>query len=50
MLITKVDYTLDKVQVEVEIITSTLVDFQARNSRQIADISNGGLGVPETYS
>jgi hypothetical protein len=50
MLITKVTYALDKVQVEVEIVKSTLVDFQTRNSRQIADISNGGLGVPATYS
>ena len=50
MLITKVTYSLDKVQLEVEIVKSTLVDFQNRNSRQIADIGNGGLGVPATYS
>lgn len=50
MLITKVTYTLEKVTIEVEIIKSTLIDFQVRNTRQIADLGNGGLGIPESYT
>lgn len=50
MLITKVDYTLDKAVIEVEIVRSGLLDLLARQSRGLSDINSGGLGVPATYS
>jgi hypothetical protein len=49
MLITRVTYKLDSVEIEVELSRSGLVDVQARQSREISDIGNGGLGVPATY-
>jgi hypothetical protein len=50
MLITRVAYKLDAVEIEVELGKSGLFDVQARQSREISDIGNGGLGVPATYS
>lgn len=50
MLITRVAYSLESVEIEVELGKSGLVDIQARQSREISDIGNGGLGVPATYS
>ena len=50
MLITRVRYALDSVEIEVELTKSGLVDVQARQSRDIADTGSGGLGVPATYS
>jgi hypothetical protein len=50
MLITRVNYTLEAVEIEVELVKSGLLDVQARQSREISDISSGGLGIPTTYS
>lgn len=50
MLITRVRYNLDSVEIEVELNKSGLVDTQARQGRNIADIGNGGLGIPENYT
>lgn len=51
MLITKVQYFLDKVQIEVEAVKSGLLDFQDQQQREISDINSGGIAaVPETYS
>ena len=50
MLITKVDYTLDKAIIEVEVTRSGLLDFQARQSRDIGELTSGGLGILPTYS
>lgn len=50
MLITRLQYRLDSVDIEVELTKSGLVDVQARQSREIADIGSGGLGIPATYS
>jgi hypothetical protein len=50
MLITQVNYTLETVEIEVELVKSGLLDVQARQSREISDIGSGGLGIPTTYS
>jgi hypothetical protein len=50
MLITSVDYSLDRAIIEIEIIRSGLLDRQAKQTRDINDIASGGLGVPTTYS
>ncbi len=50
MLITRVSYTLDSVEIEVELNKSGLLDVQARQGRAISDIGNGGLGIPESYT
>jgi hypothetical protein len=50
MLITKVDYRLDRVDIEVEIIRSGILDFQEQQRRDLGDISSGGLKVPESYT
>ncbi len=50
MLITSVDYSLDQIRIEVEIIKSTLVDFQGQNARKIADINSGGFQITESYT
>jgi hypothetical protein len=50
MLITEVNYTLDSVQVRVELVKSGLLDIQQKQGRQINDINNGGLGIPESYT
>ena len=50
MLITRVDYKLDMATIEVEIVQSGLLAFQAHQGRAINDIGSGGLGVPESYT
>jgi hypothetical protein len=50
MLITKVVYSLDKVDIEVEAIKSGLLDFQDQQGKEINDIGTGGLQIPETYT
>jgi hypothetical protein len=50
MLITRVRYELDKVELDVELVKSGLLDTQDRQGRDISDINSGGLGVPATYS
>jgi hypothetical protein len=50
MLITKVKYTLDSVEIEVQLMNAGLVDIQADQTRRIDDIQSGGLSVPETYT
>lgn len=50
MLITRVSYELDRATIDVEVIKSTIVDFQNRQGRAIGDIQSGGLGVPPNYA
>ena len=50
MLITSVNYSLDSVEIVVEIIKSSLVDLQTKQEGAIKDISSGGLAIPTTYS
>lgn len=50
MLITSVRYSLDSVEIEVEVKKSGLVEFQEQQSRDIHDVGTGGLEVPEEYT
>ena len=50
MLITAVNYSLDSVEITVEIVKSSLVDLQTKQEGQIKDISSGGLAIPTTYT
>lgn len=50
MLITAVDYNLDRAEITVELVKSGLLDTQAKNTRKISDISNGALGIPTTWT
>lgn len=50
MLITSVRYNLDYVEIDVELTKGGLLDVQARQGREIADIGSGGLGIPASYS
>lgn len=50
MLITRVRYTLDKVEMDVELARTGVIDVQRLQGQRINDISSGGLGVPTTYS
>lgn len=50
MLITKVDYQLDRVEITVEVIKSGMVDWQDRQGKEIKQINTGGLLIPESYS
>lgn len=50
MLITEVNYTMDSVEITVEIIKSSLLELQNKQSEIIKDISTGGLAIPTTYS
>ncbi len=50
MLITRVRYTLEKVELDVELARTGVVDVQRLQGQQIDDIASGGLGVPESYS
>ena len=50
MLITKVDYQLDKVEITVEVIKSGMVDWQDRQGKEIKQINTGAMLVPESYS
>lgn len=50
MIISKVVYFLDRVEIEVEAVKSGLLDFQNQQGRQINDIGTGGLKIPETYT
>lgn len=48
MLITAVRYTLDKIQIEVELVKSGLLDIQAKQGQQINTINKPGLS--DSYS
>ena len=50
MLITKVGYYLNRVDLEVEIIKSGILEVQEQQRRDIGDIGSGGLKVPESYT
>jgi hypothetical protein len=50
MLITRVQYSLDRVELDVELSPSGIVDVQRLQGQRINDIASGGLGVPESYS
>jgi hypothetical protein len=50
MLITRVDYSLDAVDIQIELVKSGLVDEQARQRRDIGELASGGLGIPPSYS
>lgn len=50
MVITKVDYTLDSVDLTVEIIKSGLVDQQFNQAQIIQEISSGAVTIPATYT
>ena len=50
MLITKVDYYLDRAEITVEVIKSGMVDWQNRQGKAINQINTGGLLIPESYS
>ena len=50
MLITQVHYYLDRVEIEVEIVKSGLIDFQEKQGKEIGDIGTGGLLIPESYT
>jgi hypothetical protein len=50
MLITRVAYFLDRVELEVEIVKSGIVELQQTQRQAIADIGSGGLGIPVSYT
>lgn len=50
MLITKVTYFLDRVDIEVQIQKSGLIDFAQIQATQLAAINSGGLGIPVSYT
>lgn len=50
MLITKISYGLDAVEIELSIQKTGIVDFQTQQNRKIADINSGGLSIPESYT
>lgn len=50
MLITSVRYTLDKVELTIELLGTGVVNVQRIQGQQINDIASGGLGVPESYT
>jgi hypothetical protein len=50
MIITKVNYTLDKVELEVQIVKSGMLDTQSKQTIKIGEITSGGLKVPESYT
>ena len=50
MLITRVDYYLDRVDIVVEVIKSGMVDWQNRQGKIINQINTGGLLIPESYT
>ena len=50
MLISKVVYTPEYVEVEVEAVKSGLLDFQEQQGKAINDLGTGGLQIPETYT
>ncbi len=50
MLITSVEYHLDRAVIEVQAVKSGLVDFQQQQGQQLRDLGNGGLSIPASYS
>lgn len=50
MIITSVQYMTDRAVLEVELIKSGVLDFQAKQGRAIGDIGSGGFTVPESYT
>lgn len=50
MLITEVRYALESVEITIELVRSGLIDTQAKQGRQITDITSGGLDIPESYT
>lgn len=49
MLIRKVRYYLDKVEIEVEITKSGLIEFQRQQNRKTQEIQSGGMSIPDNY-
>lgn len=50
MVITAVTYTLEAVEIQVEIVTSDLFNTQRKQTVQIAQINSGGLSIPDSYT
>lgn len=50
MIITQVQYSLESVQIIVEFVNSALISVQNQQSTEIADLSTGGINIPESYS
>ena len=50
MLITNVDYKLDYVEIEVQVVKSGLQDFLDRQGKNLLEIGSGGLKIPESYT
>lgn len=49
MLITRVTYRLDSIDIEAEIVHSNLQDIQFKNTQDISEISTGGT-IPDSYT
>ena len=50
MLITAVNYSLNSVEITVEIIKSSLLELQTKQDSAIKDIASGGLAITTTYN
>lgn len=50
MLITRVEYQIDRVVLEVEVVKSGLLQFQEDQDKKLSQISTGGFKVPESYT
>lgn len=50
MLITAVNYSLNSVEITVEIIKSSLLELQTKQDSAIKDIASGGLSIPTNYN
>ena len=50
MLITRVDYRLDSVIIEVELNRNGIVSVQKKQQEDIRDLGTGGIGIPTTYT
>lgn len=50
MLITKVDYRLDSVDITVEIVKGGVLEAQQKQGEAIQEIGAGGLAIPATYT
>lgn len=50
MIITKVSYFFDHIEMEIESVKAGITDFQEEQRRQINAISSGGFNVPESYT
>ena len=50
MLVTRVRYSPESVEIEIELVKSGVLDVQARQAQEIRELGTGGLGVPASYS